>query len=93
MHLTTVAVAGYALVELVEACNFSSQLQVAVLLHLPELGLCGEDVRYLVLENALHRSPYVCAPQGEVVYLYGLRLLVVDTCSVELVADLACNEA
>ena len=90
LHLTAVSATAYTLVELVESCNLSRELQVAVLLHLPQLGLRCEDVSELVLEDRLHGCPHIGTPYGEVVYLYGLGLGVVYACSVELIGDLAC---
>ena len=87
LHLAAVAVAGDALVVLVEARNLARELQVPVFPHLTQLGLSGVAVGELCLEDALHGGPHIGTADGEVVYLDGLGLLVVDAGTVELDAD------
>ena len=93
LYLAAVAVARDAFIELVEGHDLACELQVAVLLHLPQLCLVHVDLGDAVLEDALHGCPDVGASDGEVVYLYGFGGGVVDACAVEAVADGAgCEE-
>ena len=53
--------------------------------------MVGKLVFQLVVEDACHGTPDIARPYGEVSYLYGLCLAIVDACSVELVRHLACR--
>ena len=66
--------------------NFTFYLKVAIASHLRELGMTGELILQSVVKERRHRAPNICRTDWEVVDLNGLRLIVVDAGSIELIA-------
>lgn len=86
LHLRAISVAAHTFVELVEASYLSREHKVASSFHLLELGLLREYVGESIVEDRLHRCPYIRGTDGEGIDLNGFRLGVIDACAIEFIA-------
>ena len=85
--LCGVTLAGDTLVALVVLRDFTLDFQVTVAFHLREACVVGKDIFQFVVEDILHRAPYIAGTDGEISDGDGLRLTIVDACAIETIGD------
>ena len=88
-----IAFGTYTLASLLITGDFALNLKVAITFYLLKTGVIGKLIFELIIEHWAHGSPHIATADGELGYLDGLGLRIVDAGAVELIAyGATCSE-
>ena len=87
--LSRIPLTRHTLVALLILRDFTLDFHVSVALHLLQAGMVGKNILELVVEHRSHRAPDISGTNGEIGNLYGMYLIIVYTCAIELIGHAA----